>query len=192
MKPRDLNTFSDEQLLDLLKRDDRMAFTKLYERHWEKLFKAAFNVLRAEDVSKDTIQEVFLTIWRNRHTQQINSFSAYSFQAVKFQVAHVLRRGKLTREHTETLAGIRMVNTTEELMDLHELNGLLEKSLSRLPEKCRDVFFLSRFEQLSNVEIAARLDLSTRTVEWHISNALKHLRHSIDDVAVLFCFALLF
>lgn len=185
-------TFSDEQLLDRLKQDDRMAFTQLYDRHWEKLFQAAYNVLRDADVAKDSVQEIFLTIWRNRHTQQINCFSAWSLQAVKFQVAGFLRQGKLAEIHMQQLSGsTTMVNTTEEFLDLKELNNLLEKSLTTLPEKCRDVFYLSRFEQLSNREIAQRLDLSTRTVEWHISNALKHLRHSIDDVVVLLCIAFL-
>jgi RNA polymerase sigma-70 factor (ECF subfamily) len=176
---------SDEQLLQSLQQDSRQAFNELYFRHWEDLYRAAYTVLRDEDSAKDIVQEVFFSIWKKRHTQQIRQLSAYLFQAVKFQVARQLRHGKLLDIHVEQLGHLHAMNTTEESLHASELDALLETTLGKLPERCRDVFYLSRFEQLSNKEIAQRLNLSTRTVEWHISNALKHLRHSIENTFLL-------
>lgn len=180
-----LHTAPDEQLLDLLQQDNRAAFDALYFRYWESLYRAAYRVLRDEASAKDIVQEIFFGIWKKRHTQQIRVLSAYLFQAVKFQVANHLRQGKLLDIHEAQFINIRSANSTEELVGEEELSNLIEKTLSGLPARCRDIFYLSRFEQLSNKEIAERLNLSTRTVEWHISNALKHLRHSMEDSVIL-------
>lgn len=182
---------SDEQLLQSLQQDSRQAFNELYFRHWENLYRSAYAALRDEDSAKDIVQEVFFSIWKKRHTQQIRQLSAYLFQAVKFQVARQLRQGKLLDSHVEQLGHLHAMNTTEESLYAAELDALLETTLGKLSERCRDVFYLSRFEQLSNKEIALRLNLSTRTVEWHISNALKHLRHSIENTFLLLILFLL-
>lgn len=175
----------DEQLLELLQDDSRMAFNVLYYRYWEKLYRAAYNVLGEEEASKDIVQEIFLTIWRKRKTQQVKHLSAYLFQSVKFQVAQSLRRGKLQEMHYAQLLPSVYTNSTEELMDFKELQREVKDALRDLPDKCRDIFYMSRFEHLTNSEIASRLNLSPRTVEGHISNALKHLRHTISDIAMI-------
>jgi RNA polymerase sigma-70 factor (family 1) len=192
MEIREQHIQSDEQLLQLLQRDSRPAFNELYFRHWENLYRAAYNLLRDEDSAKDIVQEVFFSIWKKRHTQQIRQLSAYLFQAVKFQVARQLREGKLLDSHVEQFGHLHAMNTTEEALHASELDTLLETTLDKLPERCRAVFYLSRFEQLSNKEIAQRLNLSTRTVEWHISNALKHLRHSIENTFALLIIFMLY
>jgi RNA polymerase sigma factor (sigma-70 family) len=108
-------------------------------------------------------------------------------QAVRFQVARQMRKGKLTQTHTEYIQQGQAANSTEEWMHVQELSLVIDNTLQKLPGRSRDVFYLSRFEHLSNPEIAQRLNLSTRTVEWHISEALKHLRHAMDDVALTVC-----
>ncbi|SKC83201.1 RNA polymerase sigma-70 factor [Ohtaekwangia koreensis] len=185
MESQNIHTLPDEQLLKLLQNDSRAAFSTLYDRYWEGMYRASYALLRDEDASKDIVQEVFLAIWKKRQTLQITFLSAYLYQSVKYQVAQHLRRTELSMEHTLYLGGKdKAINSTEELIDFKELDSLLQATLNNLPEKCRNVFYLSRFEHLSNTEIAERLNLSTRTVEWHISNALKHLRDSIEHAVI--------
>jgi RNA polymerase sigma-70 factor (ECF subfamily) len=183
------DTLSSEQLVQYLLSDDREAFNSLYNRHWEGLFKTAHNVLRDEALAKDVVQDIFLDLWRRRHTLQIDTCQAYLAQAVRFQVASQLRKNKLTQTHTEYVQTGYTTNSTEEWMRVQELSQMIETILQKLPGRSRDVFYMSRFEQLSNSEIAKRLNLSTRTVEWHISEALKHLRHAMGDAALALCFA---
>lgn len=183
------DSVSSEELVQYLLSDDRDAFNTLYKRHWEMLYKTAHNVLRDEALAKDVVQDIFLDLWRRRHGLNIETCQAYLAQAVRFQVARQVRKGKLIQTHTEYLRQGRAANSTEEWMHVQELSLVIENTLQKLPSRSRDVFYLSRFEHLSNPEIAQRLNLSTRTVEWHISEALKHLRHAMDDVALALCMA---
>jgi RNA polymerase sigma-70 factor (ECF subfamily) len=189
MSPNIYDTLSSEQLVQHLLNDDREAFNTLYNRHWESLFKAAHNVLRDEGLAKDVVQDIFLDLWRRRHALQIETCQAYLAQAARFQVARLLRKNKLLQTHSEYVQTGYTTNSTEEWMRVQELSQTIETILQKLPGRSRDVFYMSRFEQLSNSEIAKRLNLSTRTVEWHISEALKHLRHAMDDAVLAFCLA---
>jgi RNA polymerase sigma-70 factor (family 1) len=187
-----MHTLSDEQLVLLLKDDNRIAFSALYDRYWEGMYRAAYALLRDEDAAKDIVQDIFLDLWKKRNSLQIVFFSGYIYKSVKYQVAQQLRKAALSAEHAAYIAVNPMINTTDELIAYKELDTLLHSSLDTLPEKCRKIFYLSRFEHLSNIEIAERLNLSTRTVEWHISNALKHLRHTLEHVAIYAGIFLLF
>lgn len=77
-------------------------------------------------------------------------------------------------------------NTLEDEINAKELQSLLDESIATLPEKCREVFYLSRVESLSNKKIAERLNISHKTVENQITKALKILHTSVDKLAVLF------
>jgi len=189
MSPTPYDSLTSEQLVQHLVNDDRDAFNTLYNRHWENLFKTAHNVLRDEALAKDVVQDIFLDLWRRRHSLQIGTCQAYLAQAVRFQVARQLRKNKLTQTHEAYVQTGYTANTTEEWMRVQELSLMIEKTLQTLSGRSRDVFYMSRFEQLSNSEIAQRLNLSTRTVEWHISEALKHLRHTMGDAALTGCLA---
>ena len=169
----------------LLKEENRAAFNELYFRYWEKMYRSAFNVVLDDAATKDIIQDIFLSLWRKRHTQQIKNLSPYLFQSVKFRVAKYLKKNRLTQYHEDELAHISPTNVTEEEINFKELNGRLHLAINQLPVKRKEVFWLSRFEQLSNKEIAEKLNLSPRTVEWHISNALKQIRHYINAVVVI-------
>ena len=175
----------DLQLLALLKEGNRLAFNELYFRYWEKMYRSAFNVIRDEAAAKDIVQDIFLGLWRKRQIQDIENLSAYLFQSVKFQVAKCLKKGRFTQHHQDLVANISITNSTEDEINYQESNGRLNFILDQFPVKRREVFSLSRFEQLSNQEIAKKLNLSPRTVEWHISNALKQIRQYIGALAIL-------
>ena len=186
MEPGKFSEASDQQLLMLIKAHNRMAFNELFFRYWEKLYRLAFNVIKDEGASKDIVQDIFLDVWRKREVHQIGSLLPYLCQSVKFQVARHLKKGRLNQSHDEHLMNLRWANTTEDEINYKELNGRLFVVLDQLPLKCKEVFCLSRFNNLSNKEIAQQMNLSHRTVEWHISNALKHIRISLDHLAIIF------
>ncbi|MDN5211009.1 RNA polymerase sigma-70 factor [Fulvivirgaceae bacterium BMA12] len=175
-----LKELSDYRLLILLQEGNRLAFNQIYFRYWEKMYRSAFNVIQDQDEAKDIVQDIFFCLWRKRKTQKIENLSPYLFQAVKFQVAKHLKKGRITKQHEAQIALLNTHNSTEDEINYQELSRRLHTTLDQLPIKRREVFCLSRFEQLSNKEIAKKLNLSPRTVEWHISNALRQIRRGIS------------
>ncbi len=168
-----------------IREGNRLAFNALYLRYWENLYRFAYSILKDEDQAKDILQDIFFALWRNREALEIRSVAAYLYRAVRYEVTRALRNGRLSAAHEEYLATLPAPHSSESELHLADLEGQLKDSLRELPQKCREVFYLSRFKELSNKEIAQKLNLSQRTVEWHISSALQHLRQSINRFATL-------
>ena len=132
--------------------------------------------------SKDLVQNVFIKFWNDREKTDIRfSIRSYLFVSVKNKCLDLLRKKtknlkiqEITNEH----------DTYDESFDtyvLSELEALFNKSLEKLPERCREVFELSRFHGLKNREIAAKLDLSEKTVENQVTKALHILKEELKD-----------
>lgn len=182
MISKGLVKLKDHELLLLVAKGNDLAFSHLYDRHWEALFIAAYKVLKDEEACKDIVQEVFMSIWENKYVHKIDNVRVYLLQSIRYQVLMSLRRNKISQKHLETIESL-VANTTEEQLNFQELNEALEASISSLPDRCKEVFKLSRIEHLSNPEIAQRLNISIRTVETHISNALRQIRSSLGSSA---------
>ena len=180
---------SDCELLLMFKSGDRMAFNALFDRHWQSLFHVARKVLEDEDLAKDAIQEAFAALYQNAKEKQIEHVRPYLYQAVKYQCFMQLRSGKISEKHLSRLRTVSSANYVEEYMDAMELEVLLGNRIQSLPEKCREVFYLSRYELLPNKKIAEQLNISQKTVEHQLTKALKALRHSIDKLAVIALFS---
>lgn len=177
---------SDEELFNLLKKDNGFALDELFNRYWEKLFKSADKLLFDEDAAKDVVQNVFVKLWENRNSVMVSNLYAYLLQATKYQVVSYLRKGKFTAQHEDELESLGSVNNTEQTINFNELNHVIIESLEQIPGRCREIFYLSRFEYLSNKEIADRLDISIRTVETQISKALKYIRETLETTWIVF------
>jgi RNA polymerase sigma-70 factor (ECF subfamily) len=101
-----------------------------------------------------------------------------------------LRAGRISAKHLDRMNKAIFSNIVEDEFEADELEQILEKGISALPEKCRQVFYLSRFELLSNKTIAAQLKISPKTVENQITKALKSLRTTLEHSAVLLLLSL--
>ena len=170
---------SDEALLALVfSRKSEAAFYDLYSRYWDKLFALAARILNDDESAKDCIQEVFTSLWNRKakDSSPIHNVKAYLFKATRFQIAKQLRNAQVSIENLETLESLKSENNTEDLMDYQDLEQTLLSKLEKVPPASRRVFEMSRFEQLSNAEIAQKLQISISTVENHINKALKILK----------------
>lgn len=185
-----LGKLQDNELLLLIAKGNDLAFSHFYDRYWDLLFISAYKILKDEEACKDIVQEVFLSIWENKEVAQITNARVYLFQSVRYRVLMALRKGKITQKHLETIQTV-VANTTEEELNFKELNKTIEATIKSLPDRCQEVFKLSRMEHLSNPEIAKKLNISIRTVETHISNALKQIRSSLDSSAATIIILLL-
>lgn len=175
---------SDKALMAEIARGNRLAFNAVFDRYWSKLFRAAFNLLRDEELAKDVVQEVLFDFWNRRDQHEIDNLQAYFYQATRFQSLKQLRKAKLLDIHDEVFASVLTVNTTQEQLDFRQLEEELGRSLNRLPEKYREVFELSRVHNLTNKEIADRLEISQRTVDWYLYHTLKRLKTSLITAVI--------
>lgn len=186
--------YTDLQLLDLIRTDDRGAFTELYNRYWDKTYAVALHRLDDEHEAEEVVQEVFLSIWQRRATLQLtHTVATYLAVAVKYKVInHLAKQHRRQLQHDElTMTSPVVADSTADWLHEKELRQLLEKTISQLPEKCRIVFLLSRDENKTYAEIAAELNISQKTVEAHMSKALRELRETLGVSAPILAFILL-
>ena len=176
---------SDRLLLERLSQNDHLALKEIYDLFWERLYYFAYNILKDETVCDDMVQEIFVGLWEKRHSNTIKNLGGYLHKSVKFQCLKHIRSNKIAEDYISRFNHIRFLNQTEESIYFDELHCILNNSLDQLPDKCREIFRLSRFDQLSNREIAVKLDISIQTVKNQISKALQHIRISVDNVISL-------
>ncbi len=179
---------SDKSLMKELKKGNRLAFSQLYEQHWDALFQASFRVLKEADRAQDAVQEVFFDFWRRKETLELENVSGYLYKAVRFQSLKQLRKAPLLDIHQEHFSNVLGVNSTQQQLDLNQLEKTLNESLDELPPKYKEIFELSRFQNLSNKEIADQLELSQRTVDWYLHSVLKHLKSRLSAAGLLLLF----
>ena len=180
-----LSNVSDEDLVNLLRANDDNAMDEIFNRYWQKLFIISDKVLLDKEASKDIVQNVLISIWERRQTFMVNNLNAFLIQSVKYQISYYLRKDKFTERLAQKLESVFTVNNTEETIDYKDLKEKILESLEQVPSRCKEIFFLSRFENLSNQEIANKLQISIRTVETQISNALRFLRTDLDHSALV-------
>ncbi len=176
---------SDKTLIKQLKKGNRLAFNQLYERHWDAMYQASYRLLRDQELAKDVLQEVFFDLWTRRESLGLKNVSGYLYRAVRFQSLKQLRRAPLLDIHHEYFANVLAINNTQQQLDVDQLEKTLTASLDELPPKYKEIFELSRFQNLSNKEIADRLELSQRTVDWYLHTVLKHLKGRLSIAGML-------
>jgi RNA polymerase sigma-70 factor (family 1) len=174
--------YSDQKLLDIMcTQDDEWAFDELYHRYAEQLLHTAARKTGDGAVAEDLVQEIFVKFWLNRHKLSIQkSLPAYLHGMLRnYVVTYYYKEQQKHPESLDDLVGVADEKTSEQIQyDL--LHDLYEQSLLKLPEKCRQVFLLSR-KGYSLREIARAQNISEKTVEAHISKALRILRVEMKD-----------
>lgn len=173
----------NEQLIPLLLSGDEATFEKVYKHFLRPLHVYAISMLKDEDTAKGMVQNIFLKLWeRKERLDFTGSIQAYLYGAVYHECLNYLRHEKVKAGHRDhviyTMKDKEHTDSGIELLDLQEK---LHAALNGLPEKCRTVFQLSRFEELKYKEIADRLGISVKTVEAQMGKALKILRFKLID-----------
>jgi len=182
----DKRALSDIQLIDRLKLDDETALSAIYKRYWEVLYISAYHVLKDRQVCEDIIQELFIKLWNNRCSTCITvSLKAYLFASIRYEVYRQIRTGAVRSDiYDDALQRIHTPAVYDNI-EYKELTARISSVVNTLPEKCREVYKLSREECLSHKEIASQLNISTKTVENHLTKALRQLRTSIGSTFLL-------
>jgi RNA polymerase sigma-70 factor (family 1) len=177
------SNLDDNDLLLLVKQGQEAAFTEIYHRYWERLVATGYYYTRTKQAAEEIVNDVLMGLWLRREDLVIRSLSAYLGTAVKFAVFKAMARKK---RREEILAGHathgETHNETEQQLDARFLEEYVQGIVEQLPEKARLVFTYSRQEDLSVREIAGKMNLSPKSVEYHMTKALKAIRDSIRKI----------
>ncbi len=180
-----LGSNKEIHLLKRLKKGEGKVIEELFDTFWDKLYVFAFNIVSDSNVCDDIVQEIFTDLWVRRNELEIENLRGFLFQAVKFKSLKHIRSKKIAEQHLQRINQINVHNETEEKIYSEELMKLLDESIAKLPERCREIFILSRFDHLSNIQIADKLGLSIQTVKNQLSKALERLRLDVQSVTLM-------
>ncbi|MEQ7800241.1 RNA polymerase sigma-70 factor [Pedobacter sp. ASV1-7] len=177
--------FTDAELVSLLQKGCHKAYTEIYHRYKGVLYKHALRVLNNTEEVNDIIHELFLNLWIKREKILItDKLSSYLYSSVRNRILDHIARNKFV---TNYIASIQeyiqaAVPHTEQQVRLNELTRLIEREVSALPKKMKEIFEMSRNQELTHREIAEQLNISDHTVKKQINNALKILRPKITTL----------
>ena len=163
---------------------DEAFFERVFKSHFKSLHSYAYTILRDEVVAEDVVQNVFLRLWNNIDEANIqSSIAAYLYRAVHNESLNVIKHEKVKSAHKLFVAH-SMKNETDNASRKilqSELEQKLRAALNELPEQCRTIFQMSRFDELKYQEIADKLSISIKTVENQMGKALKLMRLKLVD-----------
>ena len=172
-------------------RMDNHAFEELFKEYFASLMAFSRRILGDEDDAREVVHQVFISLWEKRAELDLStSLKSYLFTSVNNRSLNVIRdRKKFSLEEVPERAGEWDVSAQIESLELEEK---IRSVIDSLPEKCREIFELNRFEGLKYAEIAMRLDISVKTVENQMSKALRVLREELGKYLTILLWLLLF
>ena len=170
---------------------DNRAFEELFRKYFSSLMAFSRRILGDEDDAREVVHQVFINLWEKRSEIDLStSLKSYLFTSVNNRSLNVIRdRKKFSSEEVPERAGEWDVSAQIEAMELEEK---IRGAIDALPERCREIFELNRFDGLTYNEIASQLDISVKTVENQMSKALKILREKVALYLTILLWLMLF
>lgn len=175
---------SEQELLDGLKRHEITAYEMIFKSHYQPLCNYAYSYLQDRDEAEEVVQSAFLSVWEKKDALEVrSSLKAYLYAMVRNASLNMIKHQKVKQRHAgeELALGKDSEETVSNMMASSELEKRIDVALTHLPEQCRLIFKLSRFEELKYSEIADQLNLSIKTVENQMGKALRIMREQLKD-----------
>lgn len=181
---------SNNDLIKEIKRGDESAYEILFMKYFNRLFGFAKSILKDEGLAQDIVQEVFIKIWEKRDGIESTNLDAYLYRLVRNQCISQIRHLKIVKNTHRDFSEIKNIEELYRIDFLRdepyvciekELEQEIKQVINSLPERCREVFTLSRVSGLKNREIAEQLDMNIKNVEKHITKALTVFRNHFGE-----------
>ena len=170
-----------------IKAGDEVVFEKVFKFYYSRLCNYAAGIVNDADEAEEVVQQTMINLWEKRNTLEIStSFKSYLYRAVHNAALNKIRQAKVKQLYTihKVYEGENYAEQASHKVMKTELEQQIQTAIDKLPEQCRLVFKLSRFEEMKYAEIASHLDISIKTVENHMGKALKLLRVHLKDYLI--------
>jgi RNA polymerase sigma-70 factor, ECF subfamily len=174
--------YTDEELIRLLRDQDSQAIPLIFQKYHPFLCASAYRIVQDKDLAKDIVQEAFIYFWSKGASLKVTDLlKAYLHRSVINRAFNYLAKTKrFERASVESLEEIIDHSKSEAHLETKDLEAALTLAINLLPPVCRTVFMLSRYDELSNAEIADYLEISVKAVEKHMTKALRRLREVVS------------
>lgn len=178
-----------DELFDQIKTGDQKALELLFPIYFPRLNDFARNVVKDDGISQDIVQEVFVKVWEKKAEIESLNIEAFLFRLVRNRCIDYIKHLKVVNNRLqkihiaskyEELYRIDFVGNEPYVLIEQELKMKIEKIIQDLPDRCREVFILSRMNGLKNKEIAEKLDINIKNVERHLNRALQSFRSNFS------------
>jgi len=173
----------DSELIRQIREEDsERAFRRLFDAHYERLYRVAYFYLQQEEWAKEATLDVFTTLWQKRKEMVVPAdFRSFSYTMAKNAALNLYEREQRHQHDEAELADTQFTaDSPQQSVEQEEFFALYEKSLDTLPDRCRQVFLLVKEEGRSYAEVAEHLGISTKTVDAQLQKALKVLREALS------------
>lgn len=180
---------SEKQALETIQSGNESAFEMIFKAYYQPLCRYAYSFLEDKEEAEEVVQSAFITVWEKRKSIDIQtSLKSYLYRMVRNGCLNVIKHEKVKQQHVAHELAVTEVSyeSVSEKVYATELEIKISEAMKALPEQCRLVFQLSRFEELKYQEIADQLKISVKTVENHMGKALKIMREQLKEYLPLF------
>lgn len=178
---------------------ENAAFSKIYRVYFPKLVRFSREYVVSTEDAENIVQDIFMYLWEHRDMlESLTNPNAFLFTLTKNRCIDFYRHKVRTESKKESLDALSerelklkmeaLQQFDENMFTVDDIDALLNKAIAHLPEKCRQVFILSRMEGMKYEEIATQLNISVNTVQNHIVTALRKLKVELKDYLPLFLF----
>ncbi|MNL15940.1 ECF RNA polymerase sigma factor RpoE [compost metagenome] len=178
---------TDSELTALLREGNEQAFLELFNRYQPLAYVHAIKKFGDTEQAKDAVQDIFAELWAKRETFNLQgNFGAYLFISIRNRFINLLGHLEVREQYAENFRSFLISEGDRSDTRVRErmYAELIEREISALPEKMREIFILSRKEHLSHKEIAVQLGVSEETVKKQVKNAIKTLRRRLPFLCI--------
>jgi RNA polymerase sigma-70 factor (ECF subfamily) len=174
---------NDKTLADRFVEGDESAFIEVYNRYWDRLFLSAYRRTKNEQVAEELVQDLFLKLWEKRSTFGIVQLENYLYSSIRNATIDYLNREILKGKYIAHYHTYRSLarNTTQEMVELHDLEEALEKGLGEISGKSEKIFRLYRIDHWSVEKIARHFNISEKAVQYHLAQSQKFIRQYLQE-----------
>lgn len=178
-------------IIKQLQDENEKVFEQIVREYWPRMFKFALIYTQNNETSQELVQDTFLVLWNNRAILKDNTnLITYLMVVLRNKCLNLLEQARIRQLYIEEIddetiyqrANLYVLqDEASQIVESEDLHKAIERALSKLPEKTREVFMLSRYDGLKNQQIAETKNISQKTVEYHISKALQILKEELPQ-----------